>query len=123
MGDDAPIYKFAFDDVDQDAEKAADDIVARGIDGLITASNVPCVAIVKALIRRGVHIQKDIRIVGFDYSNIYDVFDPPVTYILQPLKEISGEAAEYLFRLIDMQEKGEDIRPVKDKIILKATLH
>lgn len=123
LGDDAPIYKFAFDDVDQDAEKAADDIVARGIDGLITASNVPCVAIVKALIRRGVHIQKDIRIVGFDYSNIYDVFDPPVTYILQPLKEISGEAAEYLFRLIDMQEKGEDIRPVKDKIILKATLH
>lgn len=122
LGDDAPIYRFAFDTVDQDAEKAADDIIARGIDGLITASNVPCVAIVKALIRRGVHIQKDIRIVGFDYSNIYDVFDPPVTYILQPLKEISGEAAEYLFRLIDMQEKGEDIRPVKDKIILKATL-
>lgn len=122
LGDEAPIYRFAFDTVDQDAEKAADDIIARGIDGLITASNVPCVAIVKALIRRGIHIQKDIRIVGFDYSNIYDVFNPPITYVLQPLKEISHEAAEYLFRLIDMQEKGEDIRPVKDKIILKATL-
>ena len=66
--------------------------------------------------------EEDIRIVGFDYSNIYDVFNPPITYVLQPLKEISHEAAEYLFRLIDMQEKGEDIRPVKDKIILKATL-
>lgn len=122
LGDEAPIYQFAFDSVEQEAEKAADDIIARGIDGLITASNVPCVAIVKALIRRGVHIQQDIRIVGFDYSNIYDVFNPPITYVLQPLKEISHEAAEYLFRLIDMQERGEDIRPVKDKIILKATL-
>lgn len=122
LGEEAPIYQFAFDKVEQDAEKAADDIIARGINGLITASNVPCVAIIKALIRRGIHIQKDIRIVGFDYSNVYDVFDPPITYVLQPLQQISHEAAEYLFRLIDLKEKGEDISQIKDRIVLKASV-
>lgn len=122
LGDQAPIYQFAFDNVEQDAEKAADDIIARGINGLITASNVPCVAIIKALIRRGIRIQKDIRIVGFDYSNVYDVFDPPITYVLQPLQQISHEAAEYLFRLIDLKDKGEDISQIKDRIVLKASV-
>ena len=122
LGDQAPIYQFAFDNVEQDAEKAADDVIARGINGLITASNVPCVAIIKALIRRGIRIQKDIRIVGFDYSNVYDVFDPPITYVLQPLQQISHEAAEYLFRLIDLKEKGEDISQIKDRIVLKASV-
>lgn len=122
LGPEAPIYHLAFDSVAEDAERAADDILAKGIDGIITASNVPSVAIIKALLKRGVHIQKDIRMVGFDYSNVYDVFDPPIPHVLQPLRQISRESAEYLFRLIDLHEKGEDISGIKDKIILHTSL-
>ena len=122
MGEDAPIYHLGFNSVEQDAEKVADDIIRRKIDGLIPVSNVPGVALIKALMRRGVHIQKDIRLVGFDFSNVYGLFDPAIPYIQQPLKEVSAKSAAYLFRLIEMQEKGEDIRPITDKIYLKASL-
>jgi len=111
-----------FNLTDADADKVAEDIIQTGTNGLITASNVPSVAVLKALFRRGVHIQKDIRIVGFDYSNVYGFFDPPITYILQPLPQMAKEAADYLFRLIDLKEKDGDIGSVKERIILKAAL-
>ena len=111
-----------FEDVEQEAERVADDLIARGTDGVITASNVPGVAIVKALFKRGIHIQRDIKFVGFDYSNIYGLFEPAIPYMLQPLHEISIQSAEYLFRLIALQDKGEDISKIHDRIILKATL-
>ncbi len=122
LGPDAKIYHLAFENVEQEAEKVADDLIARGTDGVITASNVPGVAIVKALFKRGIHIQRDIKFVGFDYSNIYGLFDPAIPYMLQPLHEISIQAAEYLFQIIAMQDKGEDISKIHDRIILKATL-
>ena len=122
LGKDAHIYQLPFDNVKGGAEKVADEIIRKGTDGVITASNVPGVALVQALFRRGVKIQKDIKFVGFDYSNIYGLFDPPIPYILQPLPQIAAESAEYLFRLIELQARGEDIKDIKEKITLQATL-
>jgi len=122
LGQDAHIYNLSFENVEQEAEAVADEIIRKGTDGVITASNVPGVAIVKALFRRGIHIQRDIKFVGFDFSNIYSLFEPAIPYMLQPLHDISVKAADYLFHLIALQEKGEDISKIHDKIILKATL-
>lgn len=122
LGADAPIFRLNFNNVDKDADEIANEILRQGLDGIITCSNVPCVALIKALIRRGVQIQKDVRIVGFDYSNVYDVFSPRISYIQQPLQEIAAQSADYLFDLIDRQRKGEDISDITDTIILKAKL-
>lgn len=122
LGPESKIFHLPFEDVKAGAEKVADEILARGTDGVITASNVPGVAILQALFRKGVKIQKDIKFVGFDYSNVYGLFDPPIPYILQPLPQIAAESAEYLFRLIDIQAHGEDIKGIKDRITLQATL-
>ena len=122
LGDTAPIFYLGFDSVEADAEKAADEIIARGIDGLVTASNVPGVALIKALTRRGIRIQQDIHMVGFDFSNVYDLFTPAIPHIQQPLEEIAKESADYLFRLIDMRENGEDYHSVTDTIYLNAQL-
>lgn len=122
LGPDATIYHLPFNDVDAKADEVAQEILRKGTDGVITASNVPGVAILRSLFRRGVHIQRDIKFVGFDYSNVYSLFDPPIPYILQPLPQIAGQAADYLFRLIEMRDKGGDIRQITNKIILKASL-
>ncbi len=122
LGPDAHIYHLPFTITEADADAVAREVIGKGTDGLVMASNVPSVAVLKALFRRGVRIQQDIRIVGFDYSNVYNFFNPPISYILQPLPQIAEQAALYLFRLIEMKERGEDITPVQDNIILKATL-
>ncbi len=122
MGEDAIIWKMPFDRVDEEAERLADKIIQMGIDGLITASNVPSVALIKALFNRGVRIQQDVKLVSFDYSNVFDVFSPPIPHVQQPLAAISSTAAEYLVKLIEAKAAGEDISGHKDKIILKASL-
>lgn len=122
LGQDAIIYNIPFENLDESAEGILDKMIQDGVDGFISASNVPSVAMIKAMQRRGIKVQKDIQMVGFDYSNVYDVFDPPIPYILQPLPEIAKEALAYLFRLIDMKEKGENFSAIKDRIILKASL-
>ncbi len=122
QGRNANIYHLPFNITEADADAVADEVIRKGTDGLIMASNVPAVAVLKALYRKGVRIQKDIRIVSFDYSNVYSFFTPSITYIQQPLAQIADQAGKYLFRLIEMKDAGEDFGNVKDKIILKATL-
>ena len=122
MGSGAPIYHVPFDDVEGAADAIVEDILAKGIYGIISASNVPSVALIKALNRRGVRVQQDIKMVGFDYSNVYEVFSPHIPYVLQPLPEICKEASDLLFRLIDLKEKGQDISGIRDKIVLKASV-
>ena len=122
MGEDALIWQMHFDKVDEEAEVLADRIVASGIDGLITASNVPSVALIKALFKRGIRIQEDVKLVSFDYSNVFDVFNPSIPYVQQPLHQIASSAAEYLVKLIEAKAAGEDISVYKEKTILKASL-
>lgn len=122
LGEKAPIYFLGFNSVEEDAEKAVDQILALHIDGVVTASNIPGVAIIKALMRRGIRIQQDILLTSFDFSNTYSLFNPPIPYIQQPLKQIAAESAAYLFKLIAMKEQGQDFHAVTDHIVLKARL-
>lgn len=122
IGPDANIYHLPFDITEADADAVAEEVIRKGTDGLVMASNVPSVAVLKSLYRRGIRIQEDIRIVSFDYSNVYNFFTPSITYVQQPIPQIAEQAGKYLFRLIEMKDAGEDISTVKDKIILKATL-
>lgn len=117
------IWRLSFDGESLDAAKVADELIAEGIEGLVIASNKLAVAIVRELRQKGVRIQKDIRLVCFDYSNIYGLFTPPIPYLEQPLEEITSEAAKYLFRLIDGKALGEDISSDAEMIVLSGTLH
>ena len=122
IGPDAHIYHLPFNITEADADAVAEEVIRKGTDGLVMASNVPSVAVLKSLYRRGIRIQEDIRIVSFDYSNVYNFFTPSITYVQQPIPQIAEQAGKYLFRLIEMKDSGQDIGTVKDKIILKATL-
>ena len=120
--DDIHIYRLPFDLPRKAIDDAVDQILAHGADGLILASNVLSVVIIKVLFQRKVQIQKDLHIVGFDYSNIYGVFDPPIPFVMQPLSDISRQAAEYLLRIIEAKQKDGDISVIRDKIILKGRI-
>ena len=121
-GAQAPIYLLGFHSMQEDTERAAEKLLAAGIDGMVCASNEASVCLIKALHRRGIEIQKDVRIVGFDYSNVYDIFTPRISHMLQPLPRIAQESTQILFRLIEKKEQGNDISLENEKIILNATL-
>ena len=118
----ARIFRISFDDVTDEPHRIVDDLLEKGCDGLVIASNMLAVTVIKALHQRKVRIQKDFRIVCFDYSNVYGLFDPAIPYIQQPLPEITSKAAEILFRLIDEKSAGKDISGERETIVYKGIL-
>ena len=122
VGKDAPIYRMGFYTMEEDTRKAADAILEAGLDGMVCASNEASALLIKELIHRGIRVQEDIHIAGFDYSNVYDIFTPHIPHVEQPLPQMVKESTDYLFRLIDKKDHGEDISKEKQKIVLKANL-
>lgn len=118
----ARISRISFNMKPQEPQEIVDRLLADGCDGLIIASNMPAVSIIKALFQRKVRIQKDIRIVSFDYSNVYGLFDPAIPYIQQPLEQITRKASDILFRLIDQRNEGWDIRSENTTVVYEGTL-
>ena len=116
------IFRIPFEASPEEPQRIVDALLDHQCDGLVIASNMLAVTIIKALHRRGVNIQKDFRIVSFDYSNVYGLFDPAIPYIQQPLAEITHTAADILFRLIEERNEGKDISGEHPLIVYKGTL-
>ena len=116
------ISRLSFDMRPEESQQIADRLIADGCDGLVIASNMPAVSIIKALFRRKVKIQKDLRVVSFDFSNVYGLFDPAIPYIQQPLEAITRKASEILFRLIETRNEGGNIRGERGLYVYEGTL-
>jgi LacI family transcriptional regulator len=53
-----------------------------------------------ALHRAGLDIPKDISVTGFDSTPISEIMWPPLTTVLQPIKQIGHDAASLLIDMI-----------------------
>ena len=116
------ISRISFDMKPEEPKLIVDHLLADGCDGLVIASNMPAVSIIKALFQRKVKIQKDIRIVSFDYSNVYGLIDPAIPYIQQPLQDITRKACDILYHLIELRGEGRDIRGENATYVYEGTL-
>lgn len=66
-----------------------------GADGLMT------VGAMKGLRSAGLRIPADISVVGFDDAPWFDLFDPPLTAIAQPIAQLATAAVDAMAHLVD----------------------
>jgi LacI family transcriptional regulator len=66
-----------------------------GADGLMT------VGAMKGLRSAGLRIPADISVIGFDDAPWFDLFDPPLTAIAQPIVELATAAVAAMVHLVD----------------------
>lgn len=102
------IHRLPFDATDAAVDEILPPIVAGGVEGLVFATNSLTVAAIKKLFAMNVRVQKDICLVGFDYSNIYYCFKPQIPYVKQPMRTICRYAIETLMELISGGGKSAD---------------
>ncbi|MGL5694670.1 MAG: LacI family DNA-binding transcriptional regulator [Peptostreptococcaceae bacterium] len=79
----------------------------KDIDGIFATDNMGIV-VIKEAIKRGINVPKDIKIVGYDGTENSKMFNPTLTTIKQPIREICNCAVDKLIKLID-GEKVEEI--------------
>lgn len=109
------IHRLPFDDIDGATARIIPEIISNKVEGLVFATNSLAIATIKKLFSMGVKIQEDIYLVGFDNSDVYDLFTPPIPHVRQPIGSICDEALTVLFKLMD-----HDIRQDTLQIVLSG---
>lgn len=97
------------------------DYLKRGdakFDAVCAAHDGLAYGIIRALTEAGLRVPTDIAVVGFDDQDPSAYFQPPLTTVRQPMREVGMEASRLLFRR--WNEPGMD--PARQRIVLDPVL-
>ncbi len=106
-----------FNHIGEEVGVAIRKMLARRTEGVVFATNTLTLAGIKSILHQGARIQEQIHIVGFDDSDAFALFYPPISHVRQPIEEISVRSFKVLKELIDSREPATD-----REIILHAQL-
>jgi DNA-binding LacI/PurR family transcriptional regulator len=83
---------------------------------IFCANNLLSLGALRALRAAGLRVPDDVALAGFDDELFYDLLDPPLTGVAQPIERIARTAAELLYERI-----AEPARPTQ-AVVLPAQL-
>ena len=115
------IHHLPFNDILSATDRIIPDIVARKVEGLVFATNSLAIATTKKLSSMGVRIQKDLHLVGFDNSEVYDLFSPAIPHVRQTIEEICRKSMSLLLSLIDNKIRQEHSLVILDGILIDSS--
>ena len=75
---------------------AAGRLIARGVTGIICASDPLALGAIRAARRAGLSVPADLSVIGYDDSALMSCTDPPLTTVRQPIEAIGRAAVEML---------------------------
>jgi DNA-binding LacI/PurR family transcriptional regulator len=78
------------------AQAATVRLLARGITGIICASDPMALGAIRAVRRAGQSVPRDVSVVGFDDSALMNCTDPPLTTVRQPIEPMGRMVIELL---------------------------
>ncbi|MBZ6295624.1 LacI family DNA-binding transcriptional regulator [Streptomyces olivaceus] len=77
-------------------QAAATRLLDRGVTGVICASDPLALGAVRAARRRGLHVPRDVSVVGYDDSAFMTCTEPPLTTVRQPIEAMGRAAVDLL---------------------------
>lgn len=79
---------------------AAGALLDRGCTGIVCGSDLMALGVVRAARDRGLHVPRQVSVVGFDDSQLIAFTDPPLTTVRQPVQAMAGAAVSALLEEI-----------------------
>src|SRR5207253_508071 len=80
---------------------AAARLIARGVTGILCASDPLALGAIRATRRAGLSVPADVSVVGYDDSAFMSCTDPPLTTVRQPIEAIGRAAVGILVGQIE----------------------
>jgi DNA-binding LacI/PurR family transcriptional regulator len=84
----------------EDGQAAGRRLIEHGATGIICASDVIALGVVRTARKAGLSVPDDISIVGFDDSLLMTCTDPPLTTVRQPIEAMGRNAVALLIKQI-----------------------
>lgn len=116
--EDIRIHRLPFDRIQEATNEIIPSILERNVKGLVFATNSLSVAAIRKLFSMGISIQQDVHIVGFDNSEVYNLFTPAIPHVCQPIDRICKETLSLLFGILEKKFSQESSVVVLDGILV-----
>lgn len=78
----------------QGGQLAAERLLDRGVTGIVCASDVMALGVVRSARMRGLRIPEDLSVIGCDDSQMMEFVDPPLTTVRQPAEALAQAASQ-----------------------------
>jgi LacI family transcriptional regulator len=91
----------------------------KKIDAILFATNYLALQGFEAINRQGLKIPDDVAVIGFDDHAFFKVFNPPITAVSQPMKNLSENMIDILFKKMNEED---DAATENLKIVLAPEL-
>ena len=88
-------------------QAATNRLLARGVTGVICASDPLALGAVRAARRRGLAVPEQVSVVGYDDSAFMNCTEPPLTTVRQPVEAMGRAAVD----LLCAQIQGSEVQP------------
>jgi LacI family transcriptional regulator len=89
-------------------------------DAILFATNALSVAGLYAIRKNKIHVPDELSVIGFDGNEAFDFFDPPLTFIQQPLEEMGKESVRVLLEQIQGTSKTVQVK-LKHELICRGS--
>jgi DNA-binding LacI/PurR family transcriptional regulator len=97
-------------------------LLARGVTGVVCASDALALGAIRAARRRGLTVPGDLSVIGFDDSAYMSVVEAPLTTIRQPVRALGAAAVKLLAAQISGQSVlGEELLLEPELIVRGST--
>lgn len=95
-----------------------------GLDAIIFATNYLALSGIKAINELGLNIPKDISIVAFDDHDVFNIYNPSITAIAQPLDEMAKQLFKTLLDKLENRVRLKDLSKViiQPELILRGSI-
>jgi LacI family transcriptional regulator len=89
-----------------------------GLDSIIFATNYLALSGIKAINESGLNIPKDISVIAFDDHDVFNIYNPPISAIGQPLDEMAKQLFKTLLDKLENKVRLKDL----SKVIIQPDL-
>ena len=89
-------------------------------DALIFATNALSISGLYAIKKHNLKVPEDVAIIGFDGNEAFDFYNPPITYIEQPIEEMGKESVRVLLEQIHGSTKTVHVE-LKHHLIIRES--
>jgi LacI family transcriptional regulator len=110
-------YYSVREEVDQIINQIHDD---READAVVFATNALTISGLYAIQKYNIKVPEELAVIGFDGNEAFDFFNPPLTYIRQPLEEMGREAVRVLLDQIKGPQKIQQMK-YKHQLIKRSS--
>lgn len=116
LADNIRVHYTTYGDATNDVERFIKSAVSRGVDAFFLPTYSLSAQVLSSMKKLGLKTPDDFAVVGFDESDIYSLYTPTVTHIVQPLKELGEKSVETLVSMI--QGKPAESTILKSRLVL-----